>query len=102
MGFVFGSATVYALAQFGARGNTMPTNTLDALLIPDTVAASLAGVCRATWHRLRAAGKLPPAVKLGRAVRWRREEIVEWIQAGCPDARTWAAMMASGRRLKAG
>ena len=32
---------------------------IDPLLIPDFAAARLAGVCRATWHRLRAAGKLP-------------------------------------------
>ncbi len=78
----------------------MAIDTLDALLIPDTEAAALAGVCRATWHRLRAAGKLPPAVRLGRAVRWRRAEVVAWIEAGCPDGGTWAAMRASGRRLK--
>ena len=72
---------------------------IEALLIPDSVAAALSGVSRATWHRLRAAGKLPPAVQLGRAVRWRREEIERWISAGCPDARTWSAMPAN-RRLK--
>jgi excisionase family DNA binding protein len=73
----------------------MPT---DALLIRDTEAAGLAGVSRATWHRLRAAGKVPPAVRLGRAVRWRRDELVAWIEASCPDGRTWAALQASGRR----
>jgi predicted DNA-binding transcriptional regulator AlpA len=79
----------------------MPTDNTDALLIPDTTAAALAGVCRATWHRLRAAGKIPPPVKLGRAVRWRRAEVVAWIEAGCPDARTWAAMQGSARRVRA-
>lgn len=78
----------------------MPTETPDPLLIPDKEAAALAGVCRATWHRLRAANKVPPAVRLGRAVRWRREEVIAWIEAGCPDGRTWSAMQASGRRLK--
>jgi len=79
----------------------MHADTPNALLIPDTVAAGLAGVSRSTWARLRAAGKLPPAVKLGRACRWRRREIEEWIAAACPDARTWAAMQAAeGRRLK--
>jgi predicted DNA-binding transcriptional regulator AlpA len=77
----------------------MPTDSLDALLIPDIGAAALAGVGRATWHRLRAAGKVPPAVRLGRAVRWRRAEIVAWIEAGCPDGRTWAAMQATGGRM---
>jgi excisionase family DNA binding protein len=78
----------------------MPADALDPLLIPDTEAAALAGVSRATWHRLRSAGKLPPAVRLGRAVRWRRDEIAGWIQSGCPDGRTWAAMHATGRRLR--
>ena len=71
------------------------------LLISDTAAAALAGVCRSTWHVLRAAGKLPPSIRLGRKVLWRRAEIVSWIDAGCPDGRTWAAMQArAGRRLK--
>jgi len=73
----------------------------DPLLIGDRDAAALAGVSRASWQRLRAAGKLPPCVRLGRKVLWRRAEIVAWIDAGCPDARTWAAMQAgAGRRLK--
>ena len=71
------------------------------LLIPDTVAAALAGVSRAHWQRLRSAGKLPPSIKLGRKVLWRRLEIEEWIATGCPDAKVWAAMQAAaGRRLK--
>jgi predicted DNA-binding transcriptional regulator AlpA len=73
----------------------------DPLLIPDTVGAALAGVSRATWHRLRAAGKLPPSVKLGRAVRWKRLEIERWIEAGCPDGRTWEAMQGQARRVRA-
>ena len=71
----------------------------EALLIPDTAAAALAGVSRAHWHRLRAAGKIPAPVKLGRKVLWRRAEIIAWIEAGCPDSRTWDAMRAAaGRR----
>lgn len=73
------------------------------LLIPDTVAAALAGVSRAHWQRLMVAGKLPPSVRLGRKRLWRRLEIEEWIVAGCPDSRTWAAIQASvGRRSKIG
>jgi predicted DNA-binding transcriptional regulator AlpA len=71
------------------------------LLIPDVQAAALAGVSRAHWQRLRSAGKLPPSIKLGRKVLWRRLEIEEWIAAGCPDAKVWGAMQAAaGRRLK--
>ena len=68
------------------------------LLIPDVQAAALAGVSRAHWQRLRSAGKLPPSIKLGRKVLWRRLEIEEWIAAGCPDAKVWSAMQAAARR----
>jgi len=68
------------------------------LLIPDTEAACLAGVSRAHWHRLRAAGKVPPSIRLGRKVLWRRAEIVAWIDAGCPESRIWAAISTGGRR----
>jgi predicted DNA-binding transcriptional regulator AlpA len=71
---------------------------IEPLLIPDTAAAALAGVSRAHWHRLRVAGKLPPPIRLGRKVLWRRREVEEWIVAGCPDGRTWAAMTAARRR----
>lgn len=74
-------------------------DTPPALLIPDREAAAMAGIGRATWHRLRAAGKIgPAAVRLGRAVRYRRDEVAEWIRAGCCDALTWKAMQAAERR----
>lgn len=85
--------------------NAIDTPTTDpiqlALLIPDTAAAALAGISRAHWQRLRAAGKLPPSVRLGRKVLWRRAEVSAWIDAGCPDSKMWGAMQAAaGRRLK--
>jgi hypothetical protein len=46
----------------------------------------------ATIHRLRAAGKLPRALKLGGQLRWRVEEIKAWCAAGMPDLKTWEAM----------
>ncbi len=77
----------------------MPTE--QSLLMPDTAAAALAGVSRSHWHKLRAAGKVPPSVRLGRKVLWKRAEIAAWIDAGCPDSRMWAAMQESaGRRMK--
>ena len=79
----------------------MSVDTPAPLLIPDRAAAALAGVSRAHWHRLRVAGKLPPAVRLGRKVLWRRAEVVAWIESGCPDSRTWAAMQAAAGRRSA-
>lgn len=38
-----------------------------------------------TIRRHAKSGFLPPPVKLGRQVRWRRADIVDWIGAGCPN-----------------
>jgi predicted DNA-binding transcriptional regulator AlpA len=66
-----------------ARSANPPTP----LLVSDHETAAICGVSRSAWHRLRVAGKLLPSNKLGRSVRWRREEIAAWVKAGCPDAR---------------
>src|SRR5207244_412745 len=57
------------------------------LLLADRAAAALCGLSRASWHRLRAAGKLPPSIKLGRSVRWRADEIAAWDRARLPGRR---------------
>jgi predicted DNA-binding transcriptional regulator AlpA len=44
--------------------------------------------------RDNAAGRLPRPVKLGRSVRWRRDEVVRWIEVGCPSRREWEASYA--------
>lgn len=45
---------------------------------------------RQVW-RLNAAGKLPKPIRLGGSVRWKRAEIQNWFEAGCPDRKTWEA-----------
>lgn len=83
------------------RKDSEPTELIGALLITDIEGARLAGISRSTWHRLRAAGKLGPLpIRLGRSLRWRQSEVSAWIDAGCPDARTWTAMTAQKRRLR--
>jgi predicted DNA-binding transcriptional regulator AlpA len=49
---------------------------------------------RSVW-RDHAANRLPQPVRIGGAVRWRRDEVVRWINAGCPDRQTWERMEAS-------
>ena len=57
----------------------------------------------ATLHRLKSAGKLPHARKLGGQLRWDASEIREWVSAGMPDLKRWEALRATvnanGRRL---
>jgi excisionase family DNA binding protein len=58
-----------------------------ALLSVDQIAAMLNCSAR-HCYRLADAGKLPRPVKLGSLVRWRADEIAEWIDSGCPSCRT--------------
>jgi excisionase family DNA binding protein len=57
---------------------------------------SVADVCevldvsRTTLYRLKSSGKLPRCIKLGRSVKYRRDEIEAWIAAGCPPRSKWS------------
>lgn len=73
----------------------------DQLLITIRQVAHLLSRSVAALYRDLAAGRLPPPRRLGRSRRWARHELEAWVAAGCPDARTWAAMQASIRRARA-
>lgn len=70
-----------------------------ALLLAAPEAARLCGISPATWHRLRAAGKVGPApIRLGGRVLWRRDEACRptWARSWSrstgsltPPALTW-------------
>jgi predicted DNA-binding transcriptional regulator AlpA len=49
------------------------------VLLNDLDLAYMLSVSRATIWRLKGQGKLPPPVRLGRAVRWKRSDIVMWF-----------------------
>lgn len=55
-------------------------------------------ISSATLHRLKAAGKLPRAFRLGGKLRWNAAEVREWAAAGMPDQKNWEAMRKAGKR----
>lgn len=55
------------------------------LLNVKDVAALLGGCSPRHIYRLADAGRMPPAIKLGFLVRWRRAELQAWIDMGCPN-----------------
>lgn len=61
----------------------------ESLLVDAKEAAALCGVGVSTWYNLVACGKTPNSVRLGRSVKWRRNELVAWIAAGCPSRDKW-------------
>lgn len=60
----------------------MPT--IESLLKVQDVAKLTGLSVRSIW-KLLASGRMPAAVRIGRAVRFRATEINEWISAGCPS-----------------
>lgn len=46
--------------------------------------------------RLHSCGRIPAALHIGGAVRWRADECAAWLTAGAPDRRTWEAIKGNG------
>jgi predicted DNA-binding transcriptional regulator AlpA len=65
----------------------MPNDTLETIepeLLTTAQTAKLLGIGeRSLWRHSRD-GTAPASVSIGRAVRYRRSEILEWVAAGCP------------------
>ena len=54
------------------------------LLLRAQELARLLNISLRTLWRLHSAGALPRPLRLGAAVRWRADDIKQWIAAGCP------------------
>lgn len=66
------------------------TKTLGLLVDAGEVAKMLGIGTRTVW-RLHSGGRIPAPIRLGGAVRWRRQELIDWIAAGCPARTRWEA-----------
>jgi predicted DNA-binding transcriptional regulator AlpA len=62
-----------------------PAAPTEPLLITAGELAELLHVSLRTLWRLNSARLVPEPVRLGKSVRWRREEIICWISEGCPQ-----------------
>ena len=71
-------------------------NTITAFVVEARIAAQLCGVSRSTWFALKAAGRIPRPVRIGRRTLWRVDEIKAWLDAGCPPLHRWE-QIAKGR-----
>lgn len=58
-------------------------------LLSASESAALCGVSVRQWWRWDSSGKIPAAVKIGSTKRWRRDELRQWIDAGCPLRMEW-------------
>jgi predicted DNA-binding transcriptional regulator AlpA len=68
------------------------------LLLAAGQAAAVCAVSVASWHRMVSAGRCPAPLRLSPGcVRWRAEELRDWIAAGCPPRQGWEALRAAQR-----
>jgi predicted DNA-binding transcriptional regulator AlpA len=75
-------ATTFEAELGGDRSALIDANALARLL--DRSLSSI-------W-RDNAAGNIPQPVSIGGAKKWRRSEILAWIDAGCPKRKAWEAL----------
>ncbi len=54
------------------------------LLTAKAIAKMLSTSVRSVW-RYRSAGRLPETIKIAGAIRWRQQDIEQWIALGCPN-----------------
>ena len=60
------------------------TSSLPELLNVSQLATFLCLSVRTVW-RLNAKGELPKPLRLGRSVKWRKNEIIQWLASNCPS-----------------
>jgi predicted DNA-binding transcriptional regulator AlpA len=65
------------------------------LLVGSKEAARLCGISVASWHRLNAAGKVPPPSRLGGRVLWSTELLRLFVAWGCPNRAEFSARLAA-------
>ncbi len=63
------------------------------LLLDFKTAARMIGIGVSTFYAMDRSGELgPQGVRLRRRRLWRRDELAEWVRAGCPRREKWVAM----------
>ncbi len=82
-------------------GGHPPAPAVEPELIDADLLSALLSVHTATVYRMQSRGRLPAPLRLSRGcVRWRIQEIRDWLSAGAPDRTTWETRRAgaNGRR----
>jgi len=54
--------------------------------------AKMLNLSQKTCRRNDADGLLPEPVIIGKSKLWRKDELLQWIKAGCPDRQRWEEM----------
>jgi predicted DNA-binding transcriptional regulator AlpA len=63
----------------------------ECLALPAKAVAELLNISERHLWTLHASGRLPRPIRLGRATRWRADELRAWLAAGAPSRDCWEA-----------
>ena len=63
------------------------------ILLNTRDAAALCGVTIKRWRTWNALGKIPAPLRIGKACFWKHDELVDWIDEGCPTRKYWVAIL---------
>ena len=61
----------------------------ESVLLNSSKAAELLGCSRPTLYNWHIYGHLPVPIVIRRHLHWKREELLRWLEAGCPDREEW-------------
>ncbi len=75
--------------------HTLP---VEPLLLRAEQAAALCGLSVSTWHEYRAAGRIPPSIKLGKARLWRLDYLRKWVTWNLPSIDKFNQLLAAEGR----
>lgn len=70
------------------------------LLIDAATLAARLSISRTSLFTMKAAGRLPKPIRLGRSVRWNAKEIEAWVDANCPPLHVWLKMYGGGEQVR--
>lgn len=59
------------------------------ILLTAKEAWTLCRMKKTSWYKNLALKTVPQPVRIKGMVRWRKEELVDWIDAGCPPQSKW-------------
>lgn len=65
--------------------NEIKLEYVESQLISVDVLASMIDLSPRTVWRMVSARTVPPPIRLGKSVRWRKSDIETWIAGGCPE-----------------
>ena len=59
----------------------------ESALVDVKEAARMCSISASMLYKLNVAGQMPAPIKLGTLLRWKRQDILGWIDKGCPTGK---------------